>query len=102
MKARTQLEERRDSAAYIDASFFGGSEPADQAEQRTLSGAVSAHNGDTLALVDPEGDILQGVKIMLPITAKPVAKMVTDQFLSGVPVKDLRDVLESDVSHRQR
>src|SRR5260221_616008 len=99
MKSRAQLHKGGDSAAHFDGAPFGSGEPAHQAQQRTLSGAVFADNSHVLSVRYVEGDIFQGIEITFRIASKPIAEVLADEFGTRVPLKYLRDLLELNSPH---
>src|SRR2546423_9680137 len=95
-KSRAELEQRRDLSLHGDPALLRKGESANQTQQCALPRPISSDDRHSLALLDLEGDILDGVEILLGATAKPILKVMPDKPLSRMAVKNFFEAFQSE------
>ena len=76
VEARAGGDQPGDPAAGEDGARVGAHHAVDQLEQGALAGAVEAHQPDRLALLDGEGDVVDGEELVLSGWRRSVATAI--------------------------
>ena len=96
MEARTQFQQRGNSARDPYRPAVWRNQSGQQTQERALPRAIGSHYSHILAAIDFERNILQGVEPVFACTMKQGLPIPTQQHPAAMPQETLGDAGELD------